>query len=110
MHYLRNSCRFSLDIPATCQTLYQNFVQITGSSNLHMSILQSNSFDIIRHQPVNTSFTDVLWCLALAMAAKPLGTSSNFKPKEGDRYPGVVQWVWGKGHILKSSEHESNAG
>ena len=25
---------------------------------------------------------------ALVMAAKPLGTSSNFKPKEGDKYPG----------------------
>ena len=26
---------------------------------------------------------------ALLMAAKPLGTSLNFKPMEGDKYPGM---------------------
>ena len=29
----------------------------------------------------------------LVMAAKPLGTSLNFKPMDGERYPATSRWV-----------------
>ena len=42
---------------------------------------------------------------ALEIAAKPLGTSANFKPAEGDKYPGVFKKrhpIFSKGATFKT--------